>query len=186
MKLIKHFFLSLTFATVGLSVNPAQAQGVFNSQIANPFVFCKLPKPCKLCQPFRAIHEQLCAAGKPSAQAQQQYQEATNNAQQNGNSMNAEDFQKSLTPAIQSAYNDTPTDIEIESYIGWLAKKAAPAPNNNLTMGQYWTNRGITNYYNDASIRSGAINVIGEVNKDIVNAVSAGRIPNNPKPWFIQ
>jgi hypothetical protein len=183
MRLIKQFFLSLTVATIGLSANSAQAQGVFNSKIANPFVFCKLPKPCKLCQPFRAIHEQLCAAGKPSAQAQQQYQDSINNNQQN-NTMNPVDIESQMTPAISSAYNDTPTNEEIERYIGWLARRPAPAPNNNITMAQYWTQKGITNYYTDPSIVSTAIKVIENINQNIVEAVSAGHIPSNPKPWF--
>lgn len=33
----------------------------FNSLIPNPFVFCSAPKPCRLCQPFRAIYQELCA-----------------------------------------------------------------------------------------------------------------------------
>lgn len=32
----------------------------FNSLIANPFVFCSMPKPCRLCQPWRRIYQEIC------------------------------------------------------------------------------------------------------------------------------
>lgn len=45
----------------------------FNGMVANPFVFCSLPKPCKLCQPWRVIYNEICAdqkdAGKGGASA---------------------------------------------------------------------------------------------------------------------
>lgn len=51
---------------------PAKAQQ-FNGMIANPFAFCSLPKPCKICHPWRAIYNEICAsqanAGKGTSSA---------------------------------------------------------------------------------------------------------------------
>ena len=53
--------LALLFAaSFAGNVGPAYAQK-FNSAIANPFVFCSAPKPCKVCQPLRDIYEDICA-----------------------------------------------------------------------------------------------------------------------------
>lgn len=44
----------LAMAPVGASAQK------FNSLIANPFVFCSMPKPCRLCQPWRRIYQEIC------------------------------------------------------------------------------------------------------------------------------
>lgn len=35
--------------------------GKFSSLVANPFVFCSAPKPCKQCHPWRYIYEEICS-----------------------------------------------------------------------------------------------------------------------------
>lgn len=61
-KMKSKLLLSLLLATVA---SAASAQ-VFNSLIANPFVFCSAPKPCRVCQPWRRIYQEICA-GQPNA-----------------------------------------------------------------------------------------------------------------------
>jgi hypothetical protein len=184
MKIIKQFLLSITIG-IGIISSPAQA-GAFNSQISNPFVFCKLPKPCKLCQPFRKIHEELCAAGRPTAEAQKMHNDAVSQGYGNINTPTAEELQSKFTPAVSSAYDETPKDVEIERYIGWLAKQQGPTINNTVfpTMMDYWKAKGITNPYKDATIINTATQVIKDRNQQIVAAVSLGSVPLNPKPWF--
>lgn len=46
-----------TAVSVPSTVNAQQ----YNRLIANPFVFCSLPRPCKLCQPFRRIYKEICS-----------------------------------------------------------------------------------------------------------------------------
>jgi hypothetical protein len=189
MKLIKPLLLSATIAAIGFTSAPAQAGGTFFSQISNPFVFCKLPKPCKACQPFRKIHEELCKAGQPSAEAKQQYNQAISQGQQNGSTLSAEEIQNQFNPEISSAYNDEVSPAEIEQYITWLSRQAAPAfakNNSVVTMADYWRTQGITNYMNDATIRATAIKIINDRNQYIVNAVSKGSVPQNAKPWLNQ
>lgn len=189
MKLIKPLLLSVTIAAIGFTSTPAQAQGSFSSQISNPFVFCKLPKPCKACQPFRKIHEQLCKAGQPSAEAKQQYNQAIGQGQQNGSSLSAEQIQNQFTPEISSAYNDEVSSAEIEQYITWLSRQAAPAfakNNGAVTMMDYWKTQGINDYMNDVNIRATAIKIINDRNQYIVNAISKGSVPRNAKPWLNQ
>ena len=57
----KIFFATMLFGlSAALGPNVAMAQK-FNSLISNPFVFCSLPRPCKLCQPFRRIYKEICS-----------------------------------------------------------------------------------------------------------------------------
>ena len=53
---------SVLSACVFLAVAPGTASAQkFSSLIANPFVFCSAPKPCRLCQPWRRIYQEICA-----------------------------------------------------------------------------------------------------------------------------
>jgi len=55
--------VTMLFVAVVLSISmptTASAQK-FNSLVPNPFVFCSAPKPCKYCQPWRAIYQDICA-----------------------------------------------------------------------------------------------------------------------------
>jgi hypothetical protein len=55
--------VTMLFVAVILSISmprTASAQK-FNSLVANSFVFCSAPKPCKYCQLWRAIYEEICA-----------------------------------------------------------------------------------------------------------------------------
>lgn len=49
----------------------------FNSLVSNPFVFCSAPKPCKLCQPWRAIYQEICADQVDSKNTEK-YEPSTN------------------------------------------------------------------------------------------------------------
>jgi len=186
MKNLKPLLLSLTIG-LGIIASPAQAQGAFNSKIANPFVFCKLPKPCKACQPFRKIHEELCKAGQPTAEAKKMHQDAVNQGYGN-NSASADELKSQFTPAISSAYEETPQESEVGKYISWLSTQPGPKNGSGVfqTMADYWKAKGITNFYNDPTIVNTATQVIKDRNQQIVASVSAGSIPTNPKPWLEQ
>lgn len=129
MKLVKALFLFMAVGGIGFTAapTPSYAQGVFNSAVSNPFVFCSLPKPCKRCQPYRRIYQQICPAGQPSADAKKQYQDAiaTNHALA-ATAITPEQFKSQLTPAIQSAYQDVIHSSEVGQYIDWLAKQPVP------------------------------------------------------------
>lgn len=58
---LSNISLMALFLFSSLSVpSPVSAQQ-YNRLIANPFVFCSLPRPCKLCQPFRRIYKEICS-----------------------------------------------------------------------------------------------------------------------------
>ena len=48
-------------AILSISMPTSASAQKFNSLVANPFVFCSAPKPCKYCQPWRAIYQEICA-----------------------------------------------------------------------------------------------------------------------------
>lgn len=53
---------SVFSACIFFAVAPGTASAQkFSSLIANPFVFCSAPKPCRLCQPWRRIYQEICA-----------------------------------------------------------------------------------------------------------------------------
>jgi hypothetical protein len=187
MRLVKTLLFSMAISGIGFTASTAQA-GTFNSAISNPFIFCSLPKPCKYCQPFRQIHETICPAGQPSAQAKQQYQDAINaNPALASTALTPEQFKSQLTPAIQSAYDDSVSLAELDKYISWLGRQPAPA-STGLAAGNlmidYWYMQGISDPVNNPTIRNTATDVIQKINQAIVASVSAGNIPSNPKPWF--
>jgi len=56
-------FLAILGSTVTFTpamAQQAQQEGLYDSRVSNPFVFCSLPKPCKRCQPWKGIYEQIC------------------------------------------------------------------------------------------------------------------------------
>jgi hypothetical protein len=48
-------------AILSISMSTTASAQKFYSLVANPFVFCSAPKPCKYCQPWRAIYQEICA-----------------------------------------------------------------------------------------------------------------------------
>jgi hypothetical protein len=71
--------VTMLFAAVILSISmptTATAQK-FNSLVPNPFVFCSAPKPCKYCQPWRAIYQDICA-DQVNSQNTKKYEPSTN------------------------------------------------------------------------------------------------------------
>lgn len=62
---MKLTILSAVALGLSLSITPGMASAQkFNSLISNPFVFCSAPKPCRYCQPWRAIYKEICADQK--------------------------------------------------------------------------------------------------------------------------
>jgi hypothetical protein len=194
MKKVSMFFLSLIFAGSGLTIAPKEvsAQGVFNGRIANPFVFCSLPKPCKKCQPFRSIWEQICPAGTPSAaQTAIANQAAAELAKTDPklvqDMMTKEIFWDQMTNVNRSAFYDVTSQTEIVNFINWWGQQ--PAPKNSgfgvRTMFELWCRQGVVNPQSNPTLINTAVATIDKTNLKIVESLSNGIVPpTNLKPWF--
>lgn len=58
---MKQVLTSIAFAMLSVSMASSADAAKFNGAVANPFKFCSLPKPCKLCHPWRTIYNEICA-----------------------------------------------------------------------------------------------------------------------------
>lgn len=184
----KTILTSLLLISAILFTNNSQASAVYNGQVANPFVFCSLPKPCKKwCQPWRKIWEQICPAGQITGKDAQAHEIATKevmktNPELINGSMTAESFRKELGKANLSAFSED--DQYIKEVSDWIKYKGNQMVNGKK-VSDIWCEQGIQDPLSNSQIRQSAYSDIVKKNQKIVEIISNGNFPpKNTKPWY--
>ncbi len=185
---MKKIILTSLFLATLVSFGGKSEAAVFNGKVANPFVFCSLPKPCKKwCQPWRSIWEQICPAGEMTAADKEAYEKAkqemskTNPDLVNG-SMTAESFRRELGKANLSAFSED--DQYVKEVADWI-KYQGNQISNGKKVSQIWCEQGIGNPLGNQQLRQMAYNDIVKKNQKIVELISNGTFPpKNTKPWY--
>lgn len=185
---MKKIILTSLFLATLVSFGGKSEAAVFNGKVANPFVFCSLPKPCKKwCQPWRSIWEQICPAGEMTAADKEAYEKAkqemskTNPNLVNG-SMTAESFRIELGKANLSAFSED--DQYVKEVADWI-KYQGNQISNGKKVSQIWCEQGIGNPLGNQQLRQMAYNDIVKKNQKIVELISNGTFPpKNTKPWY--
>lgn len=188
---MKKILLTTIFSSLGFLATPNANAAAFIGAVANPFVFCSLPKPCKLCSPWRNFWEQICPAGKTTPQEQQQVNKslqevAKTNPELLKNLMTEQKFKKELTPAMLSAFTEeTNYEIEINSWIKYSGNSYVNGKNGKK-LYQVWCEKNITNPLTNPTLRKAANDQIVSQNKTIVDTIARkGELPpKTVKPWF--
>ena len=180
--------LIYSFISLGLISSNVGAQGVYNGQVANPFVFCSLPKPCKRwCQPWRSIWEQICPAGQMNAQDKQAYEEGRQamlktNPDLVNQSMTADIFRREMGRANLSAFSE---DDQYNKEVGEWINYQGNLISGGKRVSEIWCQQGIANPLGDQTLRQMAYRDIVLKNQKIVQLASNGTIPpKDTKPWY--
>lgn len=185
---MKKIILTTMFMATLLSFGGRAEAAVFNGKVANPFVFCSLPKPCKKwCQPWRSIWEQICPAGQMTAQDKEAYEKAKQDTLKTNpdlvnNSMTAESFRAELGKANLSAFSED--DQYVKEVADWI-KYQGNQISNGKKVSQIWCEQGIGNPMGNQQLRQMAYNDIVKKNQKIVELISNGTFPpKDTKPWY--
>lgn len=184
---MRRIFL-FTLIGLGFLSSSVGATGVYNGQVANPFVFCSLPKPCKKwCQPWRSIWEQICPAGQLSAQDRQAYEQGKQemlktNPELVNQAMTADIFRREMGKANLSAFSeDDQYTKEVSEWINYQGNQVS----NGRLVSDIWCEQGIANPQGYMDLRQMAYRDIVLKNQKIVELISNGTIPpKNLKPWY--
>ncbi len=184
---MKKILLTAIISILTVFSAPEAKAMVFVGAVANPFVFCSLPMPCKKCKPWRGYWKQICPAGKPSPAQQQQAQEglmqlAKTDPAMAEKYMTAERFTKELGRASLSAFTEDDTYTkEVQDWIKFQGNQVV----NGKKVYEIWCEKQIFNPLMDSTLRQAAYNDIVSKNQKIVETISKGFMPpKNTKPWY--
>ncbi len=184
---MKKILFSTIFSVLAVFSTPKAEAAVFLSAVANPFVFCSLPMPCKKCQPWRGFWKKICPAGQASPQEKQLHQTALNDLAKTDplmaeKYMTAERFRSELGKASLSAFTeDDQYNKEVQDWIKYQGNQVV----NGKQVYEIWCEKQIYNPLMDATLRQAAYNDIVTKNQKIVETISNGYMPpKNTKPWY--
>ncbi len=185
---MKKIILTSLLMTTVLSFGGKVEAAAFNGKVANPFVFCSMPKPCKRwCQPWRSIWEEICPAGQMTAQDKEAYEKGKQEAIKTNpdlvnKSMTAESFRNELGKATMSAFSED--DQYVKEVADWI-KYNGNQISNGKKVSQIWCEQGIQNPLGNPQLRQMAYNDIVKKNQKIVELISNGTFPpKDSKPWY--
>jgi hypothetical protein len=185
---MKKIILTSLFMATLISFGGKVEAAVYNSKVANPFVFCSMPKPCKKwCQPWRSIWEEICPAGQITGADKETHEKglkemAKINPELVAGGMTAESFRKELGKATMSAFSED--DQYVKEVADWI-KYNGNQISNGKKVSQIWCEQGIQNPLGNPQLRQMAYNDIVKKNQKIVELISNGTFPpKDSKTWY--
>lgn len=197
MKNINAILLSVVLVGIGGILSPATSQAqqipqpgkiVYDSRVSNPFVFCSLPRPCRLCKPWRSIWDKICRPAHAEAQVLQPLtDEAMSKVdpKYTQDIMQANIFRKEYYKVTGSMNALARGDSqEVNDYISWLGRQPAPTGHRG-TMQDYWNRQGVYDVQSDPNIAQYARQNIEKTNDTIMDMIYKGSLPPK-KPWESQ